>query len=1166
MTMRMIKGVARLVLTSLLVLLVCAPSNAQTVTGSITGRVTDSSGQALGDATVSLVRARTGDVRKASTNREGVYTFPAVQPGTYTVRVEAQGFQTHERKNNNLTANEQLTVATIALGVGALSETVTVEAKGANVETGSAERSALLSSKQLEMVAVRSRDVMALLKVLPGVTTNQNVYTETEALGGGFGTRIPNIQGARESWSTVTVDGISGNDMGSPETFSGTVNFDAISEVKVQLNNYRAESGRTGGAVVSIVTKSGTQQFHGSLFGYKRDEGLNANDTFNSRNNIPRPLYRYTDLGFSLGGPLYIPKVFNERKEKLFFFYSFDHLDTKTPRPLQQVTVPTALERRGDFSQSLDSNGRLVVIRDPVTGQPFPGNIVPLSRINPNGQALLNRFPLPNATDRTVTRGQYNYNFQESLNVPKKNHLLRLDYNPTEKDSLYVRLSQWRSDSQGYGVPAGSANWGFIAQHYIFEDKGIVGHYTRILSSKVVTEFAAGYRTGAEDGPPLSEDGLNSAKKSTIGYNLGQLFPQANPLGIMPQAQFVGVPNDARFTYDGRFPLFGKDTIWSLTNNTTILMGRHTLKAGLYYEHSHNVEGLTSVFGGRFFFDRDTNNPLDTNYPYSNALLGVFQQYTESSSRPPTDGLSTIAEGYLQDTWKVGRKLTLDYGLRLSWYTHWKQGDGQAASFSLERYDPAKAPKLFQPALVSGARRARNPVTGEILPAVYIGAYVPGTGDPFNGMVKADDRSYPNGFKDQEPVLLDPRLGFSCDVTGDSKTAVRGGFGVFHNLRPPGGNLRTLTQQPPVQLNPQIFYGDMTTFLNTAGVLFPSSVDGFEKNIKTPVLYSFTLGVQRDIGWGSVVDVAYVGSLQRHLQQRRNINRVPAGAQFLPANQDPTLAGRPLPDNFFRPFPGYGTINFNTYDGVANYHSLQVAANRRFTSGFQFGLAYTYSRTKGTGGVGNGADRDGGTDVSTYFNARERDYDYVAFDQPHVLVLNYTWDLPKASRLWNNGLMKLLFDNWQISGITTFASGNPREITFTTVDGANITGGGDVGRVVLSGDPNLARGDRTADRWFDTSVVKRPGSGDFGNASRFPVRGPGINNWDMTFFKNFAIRGRSTLQVRWEIYNLFNHPQFLDVDRAARFDAAGNQVNARFGQVISARAPRIMQGSVRFTF
>ncbi len=1128
------------------------PVQAQQVSGTLAGVVVDNQGQMIVGANVTLVNEGTNDARKSVTGATGAFTFPAVQPGAYTLRVERAGFQTYERKNTIVTANEYLALGEIRLTVGDISETVTITAAGAAVETGTAERSALISSKQLEMVAVRSRDIIAMLKVLPGVTSNPSSYTESETLGDRFGTRLPNVQGTRDQWTAVTVDGLAGNDMGSPEFFASTVNFDAIAEVKVQLNNYRAESGRNGGGVVSIVTKSGTKELRGSVYGYKRHESLNANDYFNNRNGIAKPKYRHTVAGLAVGGPVSIPHLFNEKKEKLFFFYSFENLDTQTPQPLRQVTVPTALERQGDFRQSFDLNNKLIAIKG------FPDNVVPPGLINPNGQALLNRFPLPNATDRSITKGNYNYVFQESIKVDKRQQLLRLDFRPSEKDTFYLRGAHWRGDNQGYAVPAGSANWGFIPMHYIFSDDSLVAQHTHVFGPKVVNELMVGWGRSKEDGPPLTQEGIDSAKRATIGFTMGQLYPANNPLDIMPQASFGGVTNAAAFTYDGRFPITGKDTIFTVTDNATVLFGNHAVKAGIYFERARNVEGAQGTFAGNFSFSRDTNNPLDTNYAYSNALLGVFQQYTESDTRPMPNGLSSIVEGYLQDTWKLSRKLTLDYGLRLAWTSPWRQADGQAAAFALGRYDAAKAPLLFQPVKVGTQRLAQNPLTGEILPAVYIGGFVPGTGSVTNGMVQATDKTYPDGFRDQQSVQLEPRVGFSFDPKGDGKTAVRAGFGVFHNLRYPGDVTRTLAQQPPVQFTPRIYYGNMSTLLGSAGTFFPSNVAGWDRAAKTPTLYSFSVGVQRDIGFGTVVDLAYVGSRGRHLQQNRNINLVPPGSRFLAQNQDPSNPGKPLSDDFFRPYPGYGSITLQETTATSNYNSLQLSVNRRFTKGLQFGLAYTYSRAKGYGAT----DKSG---VSTY-RPREDDYVVQPFDQTHVLVFNYTWDVPKASKLWNNAVVRVLFDDWQLSGITTFASGVPLGFSFTTVDGADILGGGDGARVVLTGDPKLPAGERTFDRWFDTSVVTRPPQGDPGNAKGDAIRGPGINSWDMTVFKNFPIHGRRALQLRWEIYNVLNHTQWLGVSTAARFDAQGKQVNGQFGQITSTRTPRIMQGSVRFSF
>jgi len=1125
--------------------------SAQSVTGTISGTVLDTSGQAIPGATVTVVLEGTGESRTAVSQATGDFTFPALRPGTYTVRVEFDGFRTYERRGNVLTANDRLSIGTISLEIGQLTDTVSVTAQGTTVETTSSENAALISSKQIEEIAVRGRDVVSLLKMLPGVS----YITESESLGGNFGTRVPQIQGAREGWSTVTVDGLPGNDLGTPAVFSSSIGFDAISEVKVQLNNYRAESGRTGGAVVNIVTKSGTSEFHGSLYGYLRNERLNANDFFNNRNGIPKPEYRHKVGGANLGGPLFWPSVFNEHRDKMFFFYSAEKLSTRNPQPLRQLMVPTELERRGDFSQSLDVNGNVIVVRDPLTGQPFPGNIVPANRINPHGQALLNRFPLPNALDRGVTGGNYNYQFQESTDVPKMQHFARVDFRPSAHDSVFVRGLYWKSDNQGYAVPAGAANWGMFQQHYTFLDRGVLGSHTHVFSSNLVNELRVGVRRSNEDGPPI--DALDRVTRDGIGFGLGQLYPQNNPLSIMPQARYAALPPDstvAAFTYDGRFPITGDDTVFSISNDATYVRGAHTIKAGAYYEYDRNIEGAQGVFAGNYIFTRDTNNPLDTNYAYANGLLGIFQEYTESSTRPETRGRAHIFDVFAQDTWKALSRLTIDYGLRLAWYSHWEQDDGQAAAFALERYDPARAPLLYRPLLVGTQRRAQNPLTGEILPAVYIGAYVPGTGDPTNGMVSASDETYPKGFRDSDGMQVEPRAGFAYDIAGNGKTAIRGGFGIFHNVRALGGLTRSLTQQPPAQFNPRIFYGTMDTVLSSAGVLFPSNVIGVERQGKTPVLYNYSVGVQRDIGWDTVMEASYIGSRGRHLQQAANINLVPAGARFLAENQDPTSPGRPLPDNFFRPFPGLANITFHTFDGESDYNALQVAANRRFTQGLQFGLSYTLGEVK------NRVDTDGGM-VETYLT---RDYVRAGYNQTHNFVFNYTWALPRLSRVWDANLVRAVFDNWMLSGITTFSSGFPLTLSFTTVDGADITGGGDPAAPALTGDINS--GSKTLQQWFNTSAVARPARGDAGDSGRNVINGPGVNNWDITLFKNISMGGARVLQFRWEIYNVFNTVQFLDVDRAARFDAAGNQVNARFGQVISARTPRIMQASLRFNF
>lgn len=1185
----------------LFALLLIGQAMSQTVTGSVSGTVVDSTNNAIVGATVSLVNERTRDSRTISTNDSGDFRFTAVLPGAYTIKVEAKGFSNFERRGNVLTANEHLSVGELSLKIGAVTETVTTVAEGAQVQTESVEHSALVTSKQLELISQRGRDVTSLLKILPGVSYGG----ESESAGSSFGSGVPNIQGGRNTFNTFNVDGVRGNDLGSPNVFSSTVNFDAISEVKVLLNGYQAEYASNSSANVNIITKSGSSEYHGSGYWYKRHEQFNANNFFNNNTlttspltgqttTVPKPRYRYSTLGATFGGPVWLPKVSDKIKDKLFFFYSFEDSQTLNPQALRQVTVPTALERNGDFSKSfisLDSNRNPVplFIRDPAktgncsaTDQTacFPGNVIPANRINKNGQALLNVFPLPNATNLAITAGNYNYLFQESIKVPKRQNLFRTDYRPSAKDSFYVRGSMWYADNQGIAVPAGTANWGLAGLHYTFTDNSITGNWTRVLSPRLVNEASIGVRHSVEKGPPLNDTELGKLQKATYGYTLGQFYPQLNPLGIIPSVSFGNITNPANITYDERTPLRGADTLITITDNITYTLSSHTLKAGFYAERARNYEGATSTFAGNFTFSNDVNNPLNSGYAYANAVLGNFTQYAEASFRPSGEGRQSLVDFFVQDSWKATRRLSLEYGVRFGWFNQWYQATANSAAFSLERYDKSKAPKYYQPgctvAVPAGGtcaaanRRALNPVNGQLSPAVLIGAFVPGTGDPYNGMVRGTDESYPRGFKDQQPIQVQPRFGFAWDVKGDGKLAVRGSAGVFNQTRVSANAIWTdVARNPPIVDRPRIFYGNMDSLLSSGGTLFPSNVTGFNLDAPTPVTYSYNLGIQKDVGFGTVVDVSYVGSQSRHLQQQRNINQIPYRARHLdvnPQNVNPTVAGTALPDDFLRPYPGYGSITYYDNSGYSNYNALQVAANRRFTRGLQFGVAYTYSKTMD---LADG-DRDG---LPTYRPYRIWNYGRAGFDQTHVMVINYTWDIPKASRLWDNGVVKAVFDNWQLSGITAFASGTPGGIGLALVDtGTDLSGGGDGTRVNVVGNPNLPDSKQTVAstgfvQWIDPTVFRRPARGDFGNAPKDVFRNPGTHNWDFSLFKNIPLKSESRyLQLRWEMYNAFNHTQWSSIDTAARFDTAGNQVNTRFGQVNGARGARVMQGSLRLTF
>jgi Carboxypeptidase regulatory-like domain/TonB-dependent Receptor Plug Domain len=1131
---------------------------AQTTTGSITGVVMDGSGLTVEGANVELNSEVSGATWKAKTGFNGAFVFSSIPPGVFTVTVTATGFRLYTLTDLTLNALDRLSIGLITLQVGSeTAEVVTVnEAADAAVQTTSSERSAVLDSNQLEYLSARGRDYMHLLEVLPGVSSNG---PGNDVLG--FATS-PTIQGIRSEYNTITFDGVNSNTSAAAFT-TVPLNIDAIQEVKVLLGDYQAEYGRNSGAVISAVTKSGTQQFHGSGYYYIRNEAFNANNFFNNQQGIARPVYRYNTFGYNIGGPIYWPGKFNSNKNKLFFFFSQEFLPTTEPSGTLDFTVPTALQRTGNFSQTLDVSGNLIVVKDPATGAPFPGNIIPPSQINPNLQKLLGIFPLPNFTNVAISQRNYNFLISSPTNVAERQELLRLDYNISDKWRAYFRGMNWYEDYAGINVPANYNTWLNVPIHYKNVDPQVAMGLTFLASPTLVNEFTIGYSPFTESTFLSNPADLSQLQKSALGINLGQWYPSNNPLDLVPAVSFGGVPNAASIGFDPRTFLDDWGHGWTVADGLTKIVGNHSLKFGIYVEtyftiQEHHTGGPAA--SGSFSFAQDVNNPLDSNYAYANELLGNFDSYTEATNVVNYAPYQTIFEWYAQDSWRISRRLTLEYGARFTHAPPYQWQNNQASDLALDRYNPADAPALYYPAFnAQGQRVAVDRATGVFYPAVYIGLIIPGSGNPANGAVRAGDPTYPSGFQNLPAMAVGPRAGFAYDVFGDGTTAIRGGFGIFNNARPRGGQAGDMSFNPPTIFTPSAYYGNVNTFLNTPGLLSPTSwTRVIQENAPYVQSYNAHFGIQRRIGSNTVVDVAYSGTFGRHLGETHDINEVPYGAEFLPQNQDATT-GKPLPDNFFRPYPGYGSIPYMAFDANSSYHSFQSQITRRFSRGLQFGAAWTWSKAMDYTDTYNGT-------LATYVSWRVWDYGKAGFDQTHVLVVNWLWDIPKASRVWNNAVSRSVLDNWQISGIATFASGFPDGVTFTTTDAENITGGGDGAHVVVTGDAMLPKSQRTVAEYFNTSVFALPAVGTIGNAPKDVFRGPGINNFDLTVFKNFSIREKAMAQLRWEAYNAFNHTQWSGVNTTATFNPQGQQVNGLFGQVTSARDPRIMQLAMRVSF
>jgi outer membrane receptor protein involved in Fe transport len=1181
----------------------------QSTSGSITGTVRDKAGALVTDATVTASNPAINLTRTTRTNAEGIFVITQLPPGTYSVAVEKSGFKRVEKNDVVLPAIQQVNAGEFTLDVGDVADVVTVTADAAQlqIQSETGERSGIVTGKQIRDLALNGRNPLDFMKTLPGVVTGNVNFGQVASSTGGLGNF--NVNGTRNTQKELTVDGSSNVDTGNNVDTHTSINPDAISEIKVLTSNFQAEYGKAGGAFIALVTKSGTNDFHGTLRYFHRHEGLNANNFFRNAQGRrpdgseiqPRNLYRYNYAGYDIGGPIYLPRlgeggpVLWSGKNKLFFFWNQEFYEQLAPEGARNIRVPTLAERNGDFSNTRDGNGNLIIVRDSLNclgngaGAPFPGNIIPRQCWYSNGQQILNIYPQPNVTGNQ----QFNYTSAVSTQYPRREDILRIDFNITDKTRLTGRYTNNHEERLlAYGSFASGLNFPLSPISFPRPGKNGVITLTHTFSPTLTNEFIF----GPSKNSILLEAANDRATRAANGITVPLLFPAVNFSNYIPNFRYGGIANQTfPFTDFNGLPFVNQNVTYNFIDNMTKTRGSHTIKAGFYAQRSSKPQTSFARINGDINFTSDANNPLNTGHPYANALLGIYNTYQQANNFLNGDYLYWNVEGYVQDNWKVNRRLTLDYGLRVSWYQPQFDQLLQTSAFNPALYDRSKAVRLYTPICINNAypcsggpnRRAVDPAllvpgftptTANTQPAALIGAIVPNTGDIANGMGRASQGYFKGGFQSRGPQW-GPRFGFAYDVFGDQKTVVRGGFGISYD-RLQGNEAFDQIANPPGILQPTLFYGRLQDITpGQAGVLAPSTVFGYAADGKIPTVYSMSLSVQRDIGFGTVVDIAYVGTLSRHNWMARDLNASPFGFLFTKAAQDPTQfpggvvpdadptiaqpykdaglkfdGSKALPVNLIRPYPGHAQIQFREFVGSSNYHSLQVGVNRRFAQGFTFSLAYTFSKALGTGEADN--------NFTSPYNARLYDYRLLGFDRTHVFVASYVYELPKLSRrLGENWFTRAVLDNWQISGITSLISGNPFELG-VGIAGLNanqrITGSWtEPPRFLLKAAPQPGPNGLQ----INPDAFVLPALGSNGIGSRNPLRNPGINNTDLSIFKNFPLgdaeKGRY-LQLRVEAFNVFNHTQFSGINAGTNLAvpqpgggfATGNAIFANYGSAI----------------
>lgn len=1128
----------------------------QTFTSSVNGTLLDPTGAAISRGNCRLTQVGTGVVLEASSGANGLFTFSSVPFGDYTLKVEAAGFKALEIKHIVVAAGEIRTLGNLTLQLGEVRESVTITAETAALQLASAERSGVVTGTQVNDIALKGRDFFALMQTIGGVvdTTASREATNNSANAGIF------INGNRDNQKAFTVDGMIDHDTHSNGSMAFMPNMDSIAEIKILTSNYQAEYGRNSGGTITVITKSGTQSLHGSAYDFYRNETLNANNFFNNRSGTRRPPYRYRVSGYSLGGPIYIPGKFNRNKEKFFFFWSQEYTGIKTDYGTQFANTPTGLERNGDFSQSYAVNGALIPVKDPSTGRPFPGNLIPKNSISPLGQSILNFYPLPNFADPDP-RNLYRWNLrsQYSGGTPRRDDILRIDANLTSSFRVYYRYGHDRDNylTPWSAFPAGSINYLLTPVYQDRYGSGHLVHLTKTFSPTLVNETIAGYSI-VNRLYDLQDQQL--VARSRMG-NPPQWYADTNlNVDYIPDVVFGGQPTGTIHAgLPAVVPNHYINTVYTATDTISKVSGQHSFKVGITVERTQATPPKGGSYRGAFDFSVDSNNPFDSGDSFANALLGNFRSYSEAQKRLPSMQRFWDFEWYAQDNWRATKRLTLDLGMRFYHTPNIKEIGKEGSTFDPSLYNPQKVSAIYVPARdANGARVAKDPITGNLAIPPLIGLFVPGTGDLANGLVIGGINGYPAGLYTRPWLAYGPRFGFAYDLFGNGRTALRGGWGLFHDTAQ-NNPFSNAVVQPPISYVPTLYYGNLGTYAQGGGAFGPSDVTVLYGEHKTPSTMNFSMGIQHQI-WGSVIDASYVGGISKHLYITRNLNAIAMFARFDPKNADPTQPGRALPDNFMRPYPGYGNLTDYENVGSSKYNALQVSMNRRYARGLQFGLSYTYAKTLGVGS----SDTES---ISPYFPSRQRNYGPLSFDRSQTLVLNYSYDLPKLGAKLDFKPVAWVLDNWVVSGVTSFISGAPFTPGFTTTNSIDISGSTEAARINVIGDAKLSGGDRTFFRNFNTAAFAVPAVGTFGNAGVGILRGPGINNWDMAASKRFLLFSESRwIQFRGELFNAWNHTQFSGLFTTAQFNPAGSQVDPNFGAFSTARTPRVIQLSLKVIF
>jgi carboxypeptidase family protein len=1138
------------------------PSAFAQSSGRVSGTVHDQTGAVVPGASVILRDEASGTELKTVSDAQGFYSVEPVPPKSYTLTVQLTGFKTYSQRGLKVDPAARLNIE-VSLQVGEKVETVEVTASGAQLTTtSSGAKTDVIGSKQIENLAIEGRNAMELLTLLPGVA-NAGFNPE---FGSNMGQGINqfNVNGLRTDQNSIRLDNA---DMIDPGNNGGMIiepNNDMIQEFSVKTSSFEADQGGRA-MIVEGVTKSGGSQLHGTAYYYMRQGALNANDWSNNQAGIPKPGSKFNYPGFNIGGPVRIPgSEFNKNNDKMFFFGFMEWQRQLPDFGTQLAVVPSKEMRQGDFSELLTNpacagQSRCLnmpkTVYDPAgfsswSNNPLPGNVIPSSAIDPNTAIMLSQYPFPNYVD---PKGQYNFAGNPLLPLNRDVQTVKVDYNLTEKSRMYVRLAR-NHDTQFYpwGLWSGVGS-GWTSN--VPEPTPTVGNnlgesvalnFVNTISPTLTNEFQFNVSkltlpNHYQDPSKLSKaslgfqfPGLTFQNSSVPGFTNGRTYTGDEVPQITDQWNFYngGNPGTGRWGEgDVSNGIFADKTVFEFIDNLTKVHGTHQMRFGTAIERTRNDQNGGPVPEGMLITAENWGGQTTGN-SFGDILVNNFAAY--SQGLPNNDGLWRFwnVEGYAQDSWKAARRLTLNYGARISWMQPWNEVRGLSTTFLASKYDPSQ-PTNFLNGIATGR-------SGQVSNSV---------------------------FANPKPIIQ-PRVGFAWDLFGTGKTVIRGGFGTYVS-RDQGNTSFFMANAAPFTFSATVqatggtlnsrgsYFLDLpeiaaTNPFSNLGNITLQAEDPTDNN--QPQTYEWNFTLEQNVGLKTVVSASYVGNVSRHLYRQQDANVIQPGAMWVPGTTDCCLNGDTnTPD--FRPYKPFGRISWSTHSDTANYNSLQVLVRRNVSKGLTLLGSYTWSKTLGYTNSFQG--------VTDPFDSH-RSYGLLPWDYANILNLSYIYQIPNSAEKYfgNNKLAKGVFDNWQYSGIWHFTGGAPVFIANPTINCVS-----DDPNLNLCGNNNLFPGSRfqgsgvgwygtpdllvfnttnadgntvrpfinwkssdfnhAGDHWFDANSVSLPGPGVFGTFETPTLRGPNTTNeWNMSLFKTFPWGENRRVEFRFENFNIFNYAHY----------------------------------------